>query len=409
MDGTAAARVASEAAARHAYGKLLAWLAARTRNLAAAEDALAEAFRIALTVWPDRGVPDQPEAWLLTVARRAAGGTGRHQAVRDAAAPALRLLAEEAADVPDHGFPDERLKLLFVCAHPDIDPAMRAPLMLQTVLGLDSARIASAFLVAPSTMAQRLVRAKARIAEARIPFSVPDPAELGERLAPVLDGIYAAYGRGWDDVAGADPRRRDLAQEAIWLGSMLVALLPREPEAHGLLALMLFCEARKPARRDASGAYVPLARQDTRLWSRTQLEAAERALHAAAALHRPGRFQTEAAIQSAHAHRRLGGRVAAADILRLYDALLAFAPSLGAQIGRAAAFAEAVGPEAGLVALNALAPRATGYQPFWALRAHLLASLGQDDDAAEAYRRAVGLSEDAAVRAWLLRQAPRSA
>ena len=245
------ARETAETVARAAYGRLLAYLAARSRDVAAAEDALAEAFRAALETWPERGVPDQPEAWLFKAARRNLTHAGRRASVRAAAGPTLQLLAEERQDREPAPFADERLKLLFVCAHPAIDPAARAPLMLQTVLGLDAARIASAFLVAPAAMGQRLVRAKTRIRDAGIAFAVPEPTELPERLGAVLDAIYAAYGSGWEDVAGADARRKGLVAEAIWLARLVVALLPGEPEARGLLALMLYCESRSAARRDA--------------------------------------------------------------------------------------------------------------------------------------------------------------
>ncbi len=273
------ARGTAEAVARAAYGRLVAYLAARSRDVAAAEDALAEAFAAALRVWPETGVPERPEAWLFTAARRQLIQAGRRQAVRGAAEPTLALLAEERQDRAPDAFPDERLKLLFVCAHPAIDPAARAPLMLQTVLGLDAARIASAFLVAPAAMGQRLVRAKTRIREAGIAFAVPEPEELPERLAAVLDAIYAAYGSGWEDAAGTDARRKGLTAEAIWLARLVTALLPGEPEARGLLALMLYCEARAAARRDAArplraavraGRLALVARHDRRGRARTR-------------------------------------------------------------------------------------------------------------------------------------------
>jgi len=244
-------RAAAERAARTSYGRLVAFLAARSRDVAAAEDALSEAFVDALETWPVRGVPRNPEGWLLTTARRRLLDAGRHDRVR-AKAP-IDLAAEIAAPAEDSDvvFPDERLKLLFVCAHPAIDEAARTPLMLQTVLGLDAARIASAFLTAPAAMGQRLVRAKAKIRDAGVRFEVPDGPDLPARLGPVLDAVYVAYGSGWDDVAGADPRRKGLADEAVWLGGVLVELLPAEPEAAGLLALMLYCESRRAARRDS--------------------------------------------------------------------------------------------------------------------------------------------------------------
>jgi RNA polymerase sigma-70 factor (ECF subfamily) len=277
------------------------------------------------------------------------------------------------------------------------------------VLGLDAARIASAFLVPPATMSQRLVRVKAKIRDAGIRFEVPGPAELPARLGAVLEAIYAAYGSGWEDVAGADPRRQGLADEAIWLGRLVVRLLPEEPEAQGLLALMLHCEARRPARRDGDGAYVPLGRQDVARWSPSIIEEAERTLADAARAEKPGRFQLEAAIQSVHARRAVTGDTDWEAIALLYEGLLALAPTIGARVAQAAALAEARGAAAGLamldvVASDAAAAGAVGtYQPYWALRAHLLGRLGQPGPAREAYAQAIGLSEDPAVREFLAR------
>ena len=349
------ARAAAEAAARASYGRLVAFLAARSRDVAAAEDALADAFRAALESWPESGVPARPEAWLLTAARRRLIDAARRGRVHDDAGATLALIAEEGRLDDSGGFPDERLKLLFVCAHPAIDRAARAPLMLQTVLGLDAQRIAAAFVVAPATMSQRLVRAKTKIRDAGIAFAVPGRDELADRLDQVLEAIYAAYGAGWDDVAGADPRRAGLADEALWLGRLVAALLPGEPEAKGLLALMLHCEARRAARRGADGRFVPLSEQDPRTWSMPRIAEAEALLHDAVALQRIGHFQLEAAIQSAHAERARGRAVDWAAIARLYDGLAALAPSIGALVGRAAAIAEAHGAEHGLAALDQLA------------------------------------------------------
>ena len=399
------ARGTAEAVARAAYGRLVAYLAARSRDVAAAEDALAEAFAAALRVWPETGVPERPEAWLFTAARRQLIQDCRRQAVRRAAEPSLALLAEERQDSAPDTLPDKRLELLFVCAHPAINAAARAPLMLQTVLGLDAARIASAFLVAPAAMGQRLVRAKVRIREAGIAFAVPEPEELPERLAAVLDAIYAAYGSGWEDAAGTDARRKGLTAEAIWLARLVTALLPAEPEARGLLALMLYCEARAPARRDAAGRFVPLSEQDASLWSRDMIVVAERELAAAASLLRPGRFQLEAAIQSVHIQRPITGRTNWEAIAFLYAGLVALSPTIGALVGRAAAIGEVHGPAAGLAALAELPPAtARAYQPWWAVRAHLLAAQG-DPEAATAYRTAAGMAEDEAVKAFLLARA----
>ncbi len=390
---------AAEQAARASYGRLLAWLARRSRDLAAAEDALSEAFRAALETWPARGIPTSPEAWLLTAARRNLGHAQRHQGVRAAAAAAMAWLAEEAEDAPAD-IPDQRLGLLFACADPGIAEADRAPLMLQAVLGLDAARIAGAFLASPAAMAQRLVRAKSRLREAGLRFEIPGRDAMPARLQAVLEAIYAAYGSGWEDIAGADPRRRGLAEEALFLARLLAALLPEEPEALGLSALLCHCEARRPARRGPGGGFIPLAEQEVALWERALQAEAEAALHAAFALHRPGRFQLEAAIQSAHASRAVLGSTPWAGIRRLYDALAQLAPTAGALVGQAAATAEAEGAAAGLALLEALPPAlAAAYQPYHALRAHLLARLGQD--ASASFRQAIGLAEDPAVRAFL--------
>ena len=402
------ARRAVEQAARDSYGRLVAFLAARSRDVAAAEDALGDAFRAALEAWPRCGVPDNPEAWLLTVARRRLTDGVRHARVVTDALSTLLAVTEEAQAVASAAtvFPDERLKLLFICAHPAINAATRTPLMLQIVLGLDAARIASAFLVRPAAMGQRLSRAKAKIRDAGIAFAVPEPSELPPRLDAVLEAIYAAYGSGWDYVTGADPRRKGLALEAIELGRLLLRLLPGEPEAQGLLSLMLHCEARRAARRSAEGGYVPLSEQDVALWSEPMIDEAQQLLAAAERVGRIGRFQLEAAIQSVHVQRAWTGRTDWEAIALLYEGLVRLAPTVGALIGRAAAIAEARGAEAGWALLQMIpADAVAGYQPYWALAAHLQKRLGRMERAADAYRRAIGLCEDPAMRDFLARQA----
>ena len=302
-------------------------------------------------------------------------------------------------------FPDERLKLLFVCAHPAIDPAMHTPLMLQTVLGLDAARIAHAFLVSPTTMGQRLVRAKTKIRDGGIQFEVPQERELPQRLDAVLEAIYAAFGIGWDDMAGVDQRGRDLAEEAIWLGRVLLQLMPKEAEVRGLLALMLHCEARRRARRGPDGRYIPLSEQDSQQWSLPLIEEAERHLAEASSRGRTGRFQLEAAIQSVHAERARSGRTEWTAIVLFYEQLIRISPTLGTRTGYAAAVGEANGPEAGLAVLDGIDPDdVSGYQPYWAVRAHLLQRLGKTSEAADAFDRAIGLAEDPAVRQFLLQR-----
>lgn len=395
------ARAIAEETARAAYGRLVAMLAARTRDIAAAEDALGDAFAAALEAWPASGVPDAPEAWLLTAARRKLIDAGRRAQTRKDAEPALLLAVEEMSERFDETFADERLKLLFVCAHPAIDPDVRTPLMLQTVLGLDAARIGSAFLVAPAAMGQRLVRAKKKIAAAGIPFETPEAEDLPERLSAVLDAIYAAFGAGYDGDDGADPRGSGLSGEAIYLGSLAAALAPDEAEAHGLLALMLHIHARRDARR-VGGGYVPFDEQDLALWDRRMIARAEIALLHAAEMNRPGRYQLEAAIQSGHAAARLHSIDNSETIVALYDTLLAVAPSTGAKVGRAAALLKAKRVDDALSALDAIdKTRASRYQPYWATRAHVLAALGDRDGADKSYETAIALSEDDAVRRFL--------
>jgi RNA polymerase sigma-70 factor (ECF subfamily) len=400
------AQRAVESVARQSYGRLVALLSARTRDVAAAEDALADALMAALTTWPRDGVPHNPQAWLMTAARNRLLDQARHRQVRDHSVPTIELMMSDLYETADpDALPDERLKLLLVCAHPAIDRDMHTPLMLQTVLGLDAVAIARAFLISPKTMGQRLVRAKNKIRQAQIAFEIPAANEIPTRLEAVLDAIYAAYGSSWEDAAGTDQRAVGLAEEAIWLARVLRDQVPQDPEVHGLLALMLHCEARRPARRSAHGKFVPLSEQDPHSWIAPLIDEAERELMAAARNPRLGRFQLEAAIQSVHAERAHSGRTDWRAIARFYDQLVQVAPSLGAAVGRAAAYAEAKSAEAGLALLDEIdAESVTSYQPYWAVRAHLLSQLGRKRDAQEAYDRAVGLSEDDAVRAFLLKR-----
>lgn len=408
-DGTAARAV--ERAARESYGRLLAFLIARTGDVAGAEDALGDAFLRALESWPRTGVPDRPEAWLLTAARRRQIDEFRQAKSASKAVDALIADAERLVTAPpelstDMEFPDERLKLLFLCAHPAIDPAARAPLMLQTALGVDAATISNAFLVPPATMGQRLTRAKAKIRQTAIRIDAPSKAELPERVEAVLEAIYAGYGLGWDRaVYGSDQRWRGLSEEAIWLARLTVSLMPDEPEAKGLLALMLYCESRTDVRRSGEGAYVPLSEQDAMRWSKPLIDEAEDLLMAASSAKKIGRFQLEAAIQSAHSRRAYGEAVDWGAIAELYDGLTAISPTAGALVGRAAAVAEAFSAQEGLRLIDDLDTSSmAAYQPYWALKAHLLREVGRVDEAAKAYERAIGLSEDPAVKTFLRRR-----
>lgn len=391
-----------ERIARESYGRLVALLVVRTRDVASAEDILAEAFAAALEQWPTDGVPANPDGWLVTVAKRRHADLLRKGQVQMNGEPHLQMLAseiEEASRVSDE-LPDRRLALMFACAHPLIERGARAPLILQTVLGISAKAIASAFLVSPASMSQRLVRAKAHIKESGIPFSVPDQNEMPERLHAVLEALYAAYSTGWDEAyEGAS----ELAPEAIWLSGLIAKLLPEEPEAKALLAMMLYAEARRNARRDANGSYVPINLQDVALWDRLQIASAEQLLHACNRSGPTGRYQLEAAIQSAHIAQRLSGANCWPAIVSLYDHLVSMTNSPVAVLNRAAALAEVAGPQAALAELSGISrdKRMQGYQPYWATLGLLNLRAGNIDAGSEALRVAIGLSTDNAVRRHL--------
>lgn len=402
-DGDQLAHEVAQKVARASYGKLIAYLAKQTRDVAGAEDALSEAFAAALDDWPNKGVPANPEAWLMAVAKRKIIDGVRRRRSGEASTDHLQLLAEEleAMASQERPIPDERLALMFACAHPAIDPNIRSPLILQTVLGLDAVDIGSAFLITPAAMGQRLARAKNKIKVAGIPFRVPERTELGERLDAVLEAIYAAYTKGWNDPANV---QNNLAEEAIWLGRLIVELLPHEAEALGLLALMLFLQSRREARRSVSGEFVPLAEQDPARWNDAMIDEAEGLLVRAGKIGAIGRYQLEAAIQSAHAARRLTGITDWQSITELYDGLYKITASHVVAINYAVALAEIEGAEAGLAALPELSEHndLTQFQPYWAARAALLSRAGLVNEAIEAYGMAIGLESDPAIRNFLL-------
>ena len=393
--------------ARESYGRLLALLAAPSRDIAAAEDALADAMERALTRWPDDGVPDNPEAWLLVVARNRLRDTWKSAARRTNVPLDETDRESEATAAVDvtagPAIPDRRLELMLVCAHPAIAAAVRTPLMLQVVLGVDAVAIAEAFAVAPAAMAQRLVRAKKRIRDTGIPFALPDRERLDERLPAILEAVYGAYAIDWQLVPQGSPLE-SLSAEAVHLALVLADLLPDEPEVLGLAALVCLSEARRPARRADDGCFVPLEEQDTGRWDLAMIARGEALLSRAHIQHRPGRFQYEAAIQSAHCSRVSRGPVDAETLRTLHRALVRTAPSLGARVALAALDGEIDGPAAGLQALDALtAPAVQRFQPALVVRAHLLARAGRLDEAARGYRRAIEVTSDPGVAEYLER------
>lgn len=402
-------RRAADRAARESYGRLVALLSSITRDVASAEDALAEAFAAALRQWPAQGVPRNPEGWLLAVARRRLIDSSRRRGTNERFQEHLKLISEELdADLQtSREIPDRRVALMFACAHPEIEPAIRTPLILQVILGFTAEAIAAAFLVPPATMGQRLVRAKARIKQSGIPFAIPERADLPDRLDAVLQAVYAAYSRDWAEAGEGSAGR--LSEEAIWLGQVMAELIPDEPEVKGLLALMLFLDARRNARSAPDGSYVPLDDQDTALWNLSQIRQAEALMKDANRMEGSGRFQIEAAIQSAHVARRLLGLDNWSDIVALYDVLFALAPTPVVALNRLVARARIYGAKEVLDEIQKIGadPRLVDYQPYWAARGTLLAEAGRNLEAREALTAALGLATDEAARDFLQRRIAR--
>ncbi len=393
--------VAARAAevARASYGKLVGILAARTGDIAGAEDALSDALVAALRSWPETGVPNNPEAWLVTTARNRQIDAWR-KAARAPTEPldpeTLDLAVREPSEATG-ATPDPRLSLMFVCAHPAIAETVRSALMLQTVLGFTAAEIARACVVSPTALAQQLVRAKTRIKANAIPFRIPEGDDLSERLSDVLEAVYGAYALSWTDSEDA----REMQREAVFLAGLLAELLPDEPEVLGLAALLEFIQARAGART-SGGGWAPLDEQDVGQWDEELTTRAERRLARAGRLKQVGRYQLEAAIQSVHAARRRTGVTDWRALAALYAGLVKLFPTLGARVSQAAVIAKVAGPVQGLESLVAIDPEALQrFQPYWATRAHLLSRLGRRTEAAAAYERAIALTTNPGQRAWL--------
>lgn len=384
-------------------GRILSALVARTGDFQLAEDALQEAGEAALIHWSRADTPHNPMAWLIRVAFRKAIDRLRLSARNSRNEAALAVLARDEAEEEMQDIPDERLRLIFTCCHPALEPKSRVALTLRTLGGLSTADIARAFLDSETTMGQRLSRAKAKIAAAGIAFVVPGPDLWAERLASVLAVIYLIFNQGHSNVMAAADATPDLCTEAIFLGRILASLLPEEPEVLGLLSLMLSTEARRPARRDAAGAMVPLEQQDRSLWQGDKIAEALAALDRALLSLAPGPYQIKAAISALHDQAVGYSGTDWRQMILLYDALLRLEPSPVVRLNRAVALAEAGagGVAAALTEMQVIAPYLGSYQPYHATLAELLARSGDPDGAAQAYDRAIALSTAATERAFL--------
>lgn len=374
---------AAEKAARDSYGRILAYLATRTHDIASAEDALADAFAKALTIWPKDGVPGNPDAWILTVARNRLVDRQRHQARFPTESEIPDLPAPDTSAGP---LEDRRLALLMVCAHPAIAPDLHTPLMLQAVLGIDAASIARLFLISPAALAKRLVRAKAKIRDAGIPFHIPDPGQLPERSSAIREAIYALHAHDWLDPAD------DLGEEALFLADLLCRFMPEDAESRGLSALIAFSQSRRLARV-VSGVLVPTELQDVSRWDEILIAYGNRQLHLAHAMSSIGRFQIEAAIEAVHLSRKDTGVTDWIALSQLYHAHAKIAPSVGAMVSQAVVSANLHGAEHGLAELDHLERQiGTGFQPYWAARAELLSRVGKIEQAKVCYDKAISLT-----------------
>lgn len=402
MSTTEPVRAVAEERARTGYGRLLALLSSATNDIAAAEDALADAFERALRAWPESGIPAYPDAWLLTVARnllRDRWKSAEHTRTQQLD-PEAGGLPHVLDDIDPDAIPDRRLELMLVCAHPAIAANARTALMLNTVLGFTAEQIARAYAVPAPTMSTRLTRAKSRIKAAHIPFRIPDRSDLPDRLDALLEAVYAAYTIEWS----TGPEASGLPPEGLQLAQVLAELMPRDAEVRGLAALVDLSAARRSARTDDEGRFVPLARQDPSRWNRALIDRGRAHLAAAHGLGQLGRFQLEAAIQALHCARIDGTEPDPTLLLQLHRALVDLAPSLGAVTALASVTADVDGPNAGLAVLDSqVGPgdTASRYQPAWVTRAHLLARAGRHADALKALDKALSLTHDPSQRAHL--------
>ncbi|MCB1358772.1 MAG: sigma-70 family RNA polymerase sigma factor [Maritimibacter sp.] len=384
------------------HGRLLAALVGRVGDIQLAEDCLQGALERALVHWQKSGPPDNPRAWLLRVAHRQAIDRFRRDTrFRDRARDIAILSEAETALADEAEIPDERLRLIFTCCHPALDPKARVALTLRTLGGLSTEEIARAFLDKPATMGQRLARAKRKIRDAGIAYEIPQGPALGERLSSVLDVIYLVFNEGYAATEGAVQLRIDLCEEALYLARLVQGMFPDEPEAAGALALLLLTHARRAARGGAGGAYVPLAEQDRGLWDREMIAEGAALVQTALARGRVGRFQIQAAIAALHGEAETAAATDWPQIVALYRLLLRIAPSPVVRLNLAVALSETAGPAAGLAEIAGLDTVLDTYQPYHAARAELLAQSGDPAGAVAAYDRALAFTRVDSERAFL--------